>query len=187
MNTRARILEAANAVAMRDGVLHLTLEAVATEANVSKGGLLYHFPNKAALVAGLVAQFIDEFEVLLPSEESDESSAADNVGSTDAGSFTRAFINATFREFPAPPRLSAALFAAIALNPNLLEGLEDTFATWHKRVENDGLDPTLASLLRYAADGIWISELLGLAPPDQELRERLHRLMLDLTRDEKSP
>ena len=42
--TRKSILEAASRVTAREGALNLTLEAVAKEAGVSKGGLLYHFP-----------------------------------------------------------------------------------------------------------------------------------------------
>ncbi|MDO8275460.1 MAG: TetR/AcrR family transcriptional regulator, partial [Serpentinimonas sp.] len=45
-DTRNALLEATNTVILRDGIAHLTLEAVAKEAGVSKGGLLYHFPSK---------------------------------------------------------------------------------------------------------------------------------------------
>jgi AcrR family transcriptional regulator len=37
------------------GAGSLTLEAVADVAGVSKGGLLYHFPTKDALIDGMVA------------------------------------------------------------------------------------------------------------------------------------
>lgn len=174
MTTRERILAAANVVALRDGVLNLTLEAVANEAGLSKGGLLYHFPSKEALIEGLVAQFIEEFEEQLRQGEAAEGG--------EAGSFTRSFVNATFDGFPAPPRLNAALLAAVALSPSLLGELRAKFATWHERIQNDGLNRDVAVLLRYAADGIWISELLGLAPPDPKLRQELHRTMLNLTK-----
>src|SRR5690348_13483576 len=52
--TRGRLLEAACTVAERSGVAALTLDAVAAEARVSKGGLLYHFPSKEALLSGMV-------------------------------------------------------------------------------------------------------------------------------------
>ena len=42
-SARARLLDAAVAVVRRDGAQALTLDAVAAEAGVSKGGLLYHF------------------------------------------------------------------------------------------------------------------------------------------------
>ena len=38
----------------RDGAAALTLDAVAAEAGVSKGGVLYHFGSKRALIDGLL-------------------------------------------------------------------------------------------------------------------------------------
>jgi AcrR family transcriptional regulator len=52
--TRDRILEAGYALAGQSGVAAVTLDAVANRAGVSKGGLLYHFPSKEALVSGMV-------------------------------------------------------------------------------------------------------------------------------------
>ena len=49
-----KLLDAANAVVARQGIANLTLEAVAVEAGLSKGGLLHHFPTKDRLVEGLV-------------------------------------------------------------------------------------------------------------------------------------
>ena len=47
--TRARIRVAAAKVIERDGAGHLTLEKVAAEADLSKGGLLYHYPSNCLL------------------------------------------------------------------------------------------------------------------------------------------
>ena len=47
---------------LRDGVARLTLEAAAAEAGLSKGGVLYHFPTRDALVAGMVSKIIEEFD-----------------------------------------------------------------------------------------------------------------------------
>ena len=52
VQTRARIRVAAAKVIERDGAGHLTLEKVAAEADLSKGGLLYHYPSKDALLQG---------------------------------------------------------------------------------------------------------------------------------------
>src|SRR5215208_4643248 len=61
-NTRTRLLEAAERVVAADGVARLTLDAVASKADVSKGGLLYHFPNKEALISAMVLRWVDGFE-----------------------------------------------------------------------------------------------------------------------------
>ena len=54
MQTRERILAAAIEVIRTDGAANLTLDRVATAAGVSKGGFLYHFGSKDALMAGLL-------------------------------------------------------------------------------------------------------------------------------------
>ncbi len=50
---RTSILEAAIRVAERDGVTGVTLESVAEAADLTKGGLMYHFPTKEALLLGI--------------------------------------------------------------------------------------------------------------------------------------
>ena len=52
-DTRDRILDAFEALVLEHGERAGTLAATAGAAGVSKGGLLYHFGSKAALVEGL--------------------------------------------------------------------------------------------------------------------------------------
>ena len=82
---RDELLDAAEALLCEHGTHGLTLSAVADRAGVSKGGLLYHFPNKEALIKGLVSRLIEEFDALVASYED---------GRT--GSFSRAYVEATF-------------------------------------------------------------------------------------------
>lgn len=51
---RESVLDAAEAVVLADGAAHLTLDAVAERAGLSKGGLLYHFPTKELLLQAMV-------------------------------------------------------------------------------------------------------------------------------------
>ncbi len=53
-----QLLESAATIAGRDGIASLSLNAVAREAGVSKGGLLHHFPNKQALIFALFARLL---------------------------------------------------------------------------------------------------------------------------------
>ena len=62
MDTKSNLLQAARTVVAAQGSRALTLEAVALEAGVSKGGLLYHFPSKKALIAGMVGQAVEAFD-----------------------------------------------------------------------------------------------------------------------------
>ena len=163
--TKGRIIDAAEEVVLRDGVARLTLEAAAAEAGLSKGGVLYHFPTRDALVAGMVDKIIEEFD-------EDIERFLDN--DRGAGAFTRSYIRATMTPSSPRPdredRLGAALIAAAAAEPALLVPLQRAADRWQQRLEDDGLDPTLAKVLRLACDGLWMCDLFGLAPPSATRR-----------------
>ncbi|MFZ7086965.1 TetR/AcrR family transcriptional regulator [Curtobacterium sp. RRHDQ10] len=58
-SARDRILDSFVGIVCDDGERVATLDAVAARAGVSKGGLLYHFGSKAALVTGLCERLTD--------------------------------------------------------------------------------------------------------------------------------
>nr|HCI8789084.1 TetR/AcrR family transcriptional regulator [Klebsiella quasipneumoniae] len=80
-----QLLESAAMIAGRDGIAALSLNAVAREAGVSKGGLLHHFPNKQALIFALFARLLAIMEKAIS-----ELMAADNIA---YGRFTRAYLH----------------------------------------------------------------------------------------------
>jgi len=164
-DTKRRIIDAAEEVVLRDGVARLTLDAAAAEAGLSKGGVLYHFPTRDALVAGMVGKIIEEFE---------RDIEGNMEGGEGPGRFSRAYIRATMAPSSTRPdredRLGAALIAAAAAEPALLEPLQVAAERWQARLEDDGLDPTVATVVRLACDGLWLCDLFGLAPPPVALR-----------------
>lgn len=177
VSTQQRILQAASRIVLKQGVVNLTLEKVAQEAGVSKGGLLYHFPSKEALVEGLIRSLADDFNRYLDSE------AGENK--QDAGSWLRAYIRVTFALDEQTNNLAAGLLAAATMNPDLLNPLRESFADWQKRIEQDGIDPVMGTIIRLAADGLWLADLLGFAPPAGELRDQVFKALLKLTREDK--
>ncbi|PYF98272.1 transcriptional regulator, TetR family [Georgenia satyanarayanai] len=54
MSAREKVLDAFEDLLVTEGARATTLDAVAARAEVSKGGLLYHFRSKDALVEGLL-------------------------------------------------------------------------------------------------------------------------------------
>jgi AcrR family transcriptional regulator len=173
-STKRRLLAAAARVVHRYGVGALTLEAVAAEAGLSKGGLLYHYPDKAALIAALVRFYMDSFERQI------ERRAGESTG---AGSWTGAYIDVSLEEAGSERDMNAGLLAALMLNPELLEPVRERYATWQARAVSDGIDPALALMLQLAADGLWLGEMLGLVELEAGQRERVREKMLELARD----
>ena len=160
--TRDRLLDAASRVLLRDGAHALTLEAVAGEAGVSKGGLLYHFRGKGELLDALVERWDATFEAEV------EARAADTPGG-----WVQAYVEASCTLTDEERRTETGLLAALAAEPARLVPVRERYARWQARFEAEAGDPVDATVVRLAADGLWIAELLGFAPPAGELRDRV--------------
>lgn len=164
--TRKSVLDAANRIVQERGVDHLTLELTAQEAGISKGGLLYHFPSKEALIKGMIQYYLDRFT-------DDFNAAAHQQSDQTAGRWTSSYLHTTYEDQQRNPRMSSGLLAAVATNPALLSPMQETFGKWVQLLEQDGIDPVAAMIVRLAVDGLWMVELFGLAPPPPEMRDKV--------------
>ncbi|WP_270180767.1 TetR/AcrR family transcriptional regulator [Alkalihalobacillus sp. CinArs1] len=170
---RHKILEAAALIVHKRGIDALTLDAVAEEAKVSKGGLLYHFRSKEALVEGLVLHMNNLYRSNV------ENAVQEDINQN--GKWTRAFVKATYDQSLKNTETSAGMLAAQGINPDLLKPLQQTYANWQENIEADGLDPVKATILRLAVDGLWFSEIFSLAPLDEKLRKQVVDALLEQT------
>lgn len=171
---RDRLLDSAEAVLTEHGSHGLTLAAVAAHAGVSKGGLLYHYASKDALITALIERLIANFDELVASFRMER-----------PGWYTRAYVEATFavfaaRDEDATPRRWAAACAA-ATDPVLREPFARAQRRWMSEGLDEEPDPDLAQLVRLAADGLWEAAELdpSLLGPERmkALRERLLALL----------
>ncbi|MEM1367940.1 MAG: TetR family transcriptional regulator [Cyanobacteria bacterium P01_H01_bin.15] len=175
--TRKKILQAAGQVIIEGGVDALTFDAVAQQAQVSKGGLLYHFPNKNALIVNLGEQLLLNFEAALESEfEQDDAPGK-------PGQWLRAYVRSTERM----SRESLALFARLSsflveMPPELMQSLEAYEQRCRLRLEADGLDPVQATIIQLAIDGLWFSEVFQMAVPTEERRTQVVETLLSMTK-----
>ncbi|MBR1222001.1 TetR family transcriptional regulator [Bradyrhizobium sp. U87765 SZCCT0131] len=173
---RARLLESAARVLVTTGVHALTLDAVAREARVSKGGLLHHFSTRAELLQALLE---DSYARCL--SKIDELAADDP---DDYGRFTRAYIRASLASDLGTAQ--ATVVMALLLDPALR-------ADWLLRVESllqkdiTETDQALAKILRLAADGLWLSDAFTLHRISPAERAELEERLVALTRPARRP
>jgi AcrR family transcriptional regulator len=162
---RDGILDAAQRVAARDGAGHVTLDAVAREAGVSKGGVLYHFPGKDALISGMLERLIAEFEAEIARLR------AEYAGGPNPS--LRAMIAACGGMCDIERPVAMAILAAGAQNPDLLAPLRASMAEHMESLEAECPDPDRALLLCAAADGIMFHHILGISPYDAAKKQAL--------------
>ena len=172
--TKLKLLKAAAQVVRDKGVSHLTLDAVVEKAQVSKGGLLYHYPNKAALLTAMVAHLLESFEEAIARQVSHRQ---------DKTAWLEAYVGMSFDPEHSQLVESAGILAAVASDPSLLEPLRDQYKVWQAAAEASGLDPNLATIVRLAADGLWFTELFNVSPLTDEQRSHTLEALLNLIQE----
>lgn len=174
-DTRDRILDALRSLLARGGAAEATLENVAAEAGVSKGGLLYHFPSKDALFRGLVERTRDSVAA--------ECAALNSAGTQDVTAAKAAVVRA-YLEYTAPRDetergfITALIDAARrpgsgsgktdgAETDDDLSGLfAEIFQPWMDMIRSAVPDPVLAEVILQTGNGWYLSSVCGLPAPD---------------------
>ena len=171
--TKKKLLDAAAQVVKDKGASQLTLDAVAKQAKVSKGGLLYHYPNKAALLAAMVTHLNDSFEQAI----------ADRVAKGNTG-WLEAYVAMSFDPQHSQMAESAGMLAAVANDLSLLDPLGERYQVLQSQLETGDLDPDLATIVRLAADGLWFTELFGISPLTAERRSQVLAKLITLIKEQ---
>ena len=188
--TRDRILDALEEILVRDGTDKATLDAVAARAGVSKGGLLYHFPSKDAMMAAMVRRLGERAErkrvqaadagtslaEWYLSPLATPSSSAGSTGSTDTDPDDALEI-ALFRSTLAAFRSTDGAPGAVQ------DAVVEMMGIYDRVLQDEFDDPVHAEIVRLVGDGLYLAALVGLPGPDPDLHRRVvERLLRDQVR-----
>ncbi|WP_432510230.1 TetR/AcrR family transcriptional regulator [Kineococcus sp. SYSU DK001] len=161
--TRDRLVDAFAALVVSTGARSATLEAVAARAGVSKGGLLYHFASKDALVDGLLGRFAQ-----LAAQDADLMRAAPEgpaeyyvrTSATEPLAVTGSV----------PDQLYTVLIATLRLaqedDPRATAAYVAANDGWRRLIEEQVGDPGLARIVQLVGDGLWNSASMGIPVDD---------------------
>ena len=160
-SSRKKILAAAADLARQAGPVRFSLDAVASHAGVSKGGLLYNFPTKAKLMQGLVEEYLDEFEQALDAA----------AGPGEGESLLAAYVRLTASQCETAQPAAAWIFAAMAEDPDFLEPIHAFRNRLLDRLRAEASDPTAMMVTFLAVEGLRNMKLFGskiLTPEERE-------------------
>ena len=173
---RRQLVEVAARIVRERGPGAVTLDAVAQAAGVSKGGLLHHFPGKAALLDGLFEQIIEEFDRAITEEM--------RVDPVAQGRFSRAYLRvvADLREPAAADQPDGGRhWDGLTLAMLGERHIRDRWRRWmdERMADYIGTDSSVPALiLRLAADGLWLADAAsGQSVTPQERRALVERLI----------
>jgi AcrR family transcriptional regulator len=171
--SRKAALAAALTIIARDGPGRLTLDAIARESGLSKGGLMHQFRTKEAVLRALLEQQLAHFGEF--TEEFRRKHAASLAHPELATQI------ATSREIIAQQySVAQAMLAALASDPKLLVDAREQDARRVDQIKAEAADPELAVLRWAAARGLALLAMLRLCPiPEAELEPLFARLLDD--------
>ncbi|HUR07482.1 MAG TPA: TetR/AcrR family transcriptional regulator [Nonomuraea sp.] len=138
---RDELLDAAEDLLCDQGSTALTLSAVADRAGVSKGGLLYHFSSKEALIKGMVERLIDDFDELMAAQSDP--------------TYTERYLAATLEAVRSNRLRRWAVVTGASGNLFLLAPMREAMARWHREGLDDEPDRVASQIVRLACEGLW--------------------------------
>lgn len=151
-STRDRLLDAFESMLVTSGSRAATLDAVAAEGEVSKGGLLYHFHSKDDLVEGMLTRLREQGAADVETMRTADSGPVDYYLATSVNSgsdFDRALIAAARIAQESDTRASEAL-------ADLREG-------WFEVLLEHLGDESLARTIQLIGDGLYFDNTTGLS------------------------
>ncbi|EMD25331.1 TetR/AcrR family transcriptional regulator [Amycolatopsis azurea] len=149
---KERILDSYEEILVEQGPGGVTLDAVAAHAGVSKGGLLYHFGSKEALVDGLMERL-----ARLSEEDLDQArTAPEGVVSW----YLRTAITDVTQRKPLV-RTTMATIRIMLNEPRVFEVVQVYNQKVHDLISEHVGDPLTAELVILVGDGLYLRAALG--------------------------
>ncbi len=139
---RDRVLDAFERLLVDRGERAATLDAVAREAGVSKGGLIYHFPSRDAMVEGLLGRMQSR-------------AAEDDTLMRTASEGVIAYFLRTSQNADTPFDRTLVAVTRLRSHASAREALAGVQGQWYESVLSAVGDRTVAQMVMLMADGLY--------------------------------
>lgn len=178
IETKEKLLYSSAQIIIKNGISKLTLEEVAKNAGVSKGGLLHHFKSKEILIEEML-----KFAIKKVDKNFKEFYDKEKKGK---GQFLRSYIKAylydtNLEDIFFSKKLWSVFLSSMLENPNLIEIFKESILHNQELIDKDGIDPINVLIIRLVIDGLMINEIFHDPCSSDEMREKLINKLLDMT------
>ena len=168
MNKKDELLTNAARIINQEGIQKLTIDYLAKTSKITKGGVLYHFENKANLLLQMNEMVIQKFEDVWDHYK---------LQLSGASLITRAYALATLDFLKSPETaLLPAVFISSLEDAESYKLWQKTSEIWEQRFQSDNGDEKDNLKLRLICDGIWFSILYV---SDNALNKQMESLVLE--------
>jgi len=160
---RDAILTAAAQLVKENGAAHLTLDSVSARANVSKGGLLYHFKTKESLILGMLDRLKEQIDSVREQELA-------KLPPSPARKLKAHVIAMQVLQHEDTKALVSALLVAGVHNPEFLARKKMDEDSLIREMGSRGFRPAFVRVIVFAAIGWCLEEMLGVSSHSRKER-----------------
>ncbi|MUN55300.1 TetR family transcriptional regulator [Kocuria koreensis] len=157
MSAKSRVLDAYESILIAEGERAATMDAVAARADVSKGGLLYHFKDKTSLAEGLIERLLEY------AAEDNAAMRASPEGPSRYYVRTSAFY--LDQESGQAAAIDRTFVAVLSLGqdaqPKAREAMSRIHADWYDIILEEVGQPAIASAILLIGDGLYYNAALA--------------------------
>lgn len=170
---RRQLLEAGVKILIEQGARAMTLDAVAHEIGVTKSGLIHHFPNREALLNGMFDFILEHYERMIECFMADDPEPE--------GRFTRAYLRTNLQTVKIEKRNKGIpIYLAVMADETLRQRMRDWFnGEYRQYARNEHF--VGAEIVRFAADGLWLSETFGERRISMQARKKVIEKLIEMT------
>lgn len=178
-SSRTQILEAAIRVTEKEGITSLTLESVAVEAGLTKGGLLYHFRTREELLLAIQRHLTEGWEKQLE--------ARLGKAFAEATAAERAIAYTLMDMESEPRKADLAFMVESASDPELAQVWNSLVDRWVPVPSEPDPAQLELFLARMAADGLWLFEATTGTRLTPAVKDALRQRIAALTESASAP
>lgn len=162
------ILNAAEFVVVRDGAAHLTLDAVAEQAGISKASVIYDYKSKQALIQAVIERRVAHDKAVIQE-------LTDGLGDMPSAIMRGRVLAASTPLQDEVRAVALNLCSALAQDAQLRSGIQKEQATMIAQVMETSANPRGALLAYLALEGLKLLEYLDLHSWPERERSRILR------------
>lgn len=177
-SSKDSILNATERVIRRLGMVGTTIEAVAAEAGVSKGGLFYHFSSKKELLLQLLERYGTQFQAL---RGEIYASLPD-----DPNRLLKATVLAASK-YPARYDSNLSNFLSLLDDVDLRGKVLEMRRGLFKEIVSGYPNPERVMLAMLVTDGLWVMDLFGDESINDAMRVKIIGELLQLIDEHADP
>ncbi len=157
MSAKSRVLDAYESILISEGERAATMDAVAARAEVSKGGLLYHFKDKNSLADGLIERLLEY------AADDNAAMRASPEGPSRYYVRSSAFYlgNESSHGAPIDRTFVAVLSLGQEAQPKAREAMSRIHSDWYNIILEEVGEPVIASAILLIGDGLYYNAALA--------------------------